>query len=116
MEDRWILVTHLGGTEVHGPGGLVIDLGPVEPAFLLMRPEAEGLAAGDPRLLRYPLDDGGSLELHGPWGEDPDREGYVLYAGGQVSWPVPTAFAEDLVRWGEGILQGQAAPHKERKG
>jgi len=103
--ESWRLSREGGTSIIVGPGGLLIDLGPLNPTRL-RRPQASEIPdlTGD-LVWRYPLDNEVDwLELHTQIEEEsPDAPPrHCLYAGPQISWLIPAEFAEALTVWLEG--------------
>ena len=93
-QDPWRLKDEDGVGTLHGPGGLVIDVGTRRPPWdtTVERLDARGGSLWGMRVAA-----GHALEL---WGErDGDRLLWALYGGTDVAWPLPEAFVHELLTW-----------------
>jgi hypothetical protein len=100
----WEVTYHGWRYEIHGPGHLVIDVGPVRREHLTLAPQARGweiaTEEGDVLIL---VEDG----------ECPGR--FLLYVGTIASWRLPPDFAVSLLAWGSRLAgttggESQGAP------
>jgi hypothetical protein len=95
-QDPWLLHDEDGKVTIHGPGGLVIDVGTSRPTWYTT---VERLDARGGSLFGLRFDEGQYLDL---WGERTgDRIRWGLHIGTNAFWPLPEAFAHALLAWAE---------------
>jgi hypothetical protein len=93
-QNAWWLEDQEGVVTIHGPGGLTIDVGTSRPTWYTT---LEHLHDQDGSLFGVRLAEGHALDL---WGERQGRElRWRLYVGTDVSWPLPTSFINELMKW-----------------
>jgi hypothetical protein len=94
--NTWRLEDQDGVVTIHGPGGLVIDVGTSRPTWYTT---VECLDARGGSLFGLRVTEGQYLDL---WGERAgDRIRWGLHLGTHAFWPLPEAFAQELLAWAE---------------
>ena len=95
-QDPWHLEDKDGVVTIHGPGGLVVDIGTSRPTWYTT---VERLDACGGSLFGIRLNEEHYLDL---WGERiGDRLCWGLHIGRHAFWPLPEAFAHELLAWAE---------------